>query len=131
MSLALKQRRWQDLDVDNLVEEIDSLGRSDRRALKSRLEVLLVHLLKWTYQADRRSNGWLATITEQRLRIQDLLTDSPSIKPYLQAEQAQCYANARKLAAAETGLDLATFPSVCPYSLTVILTDDFLPDTSA
>jgi hypothetical protein len=128
MALALSQGRWQDLDIDNLVEEIESWGRSEKRALKSRLEVLLMHLLKWAYQPEQRNNSWRATITEQRLRIQDLLTESPSLKPYVQAEQARCYANARKLAAAETGLALATFPEICPYPLSTILTDGFLPD---
>ncbi|MEM6837102.1 MAG: DUF29 domain-containing protein [Cyanobacteria bacterium P01_C01_bin.120] len=126
MALALKQGHWEDLDIENLVEEIESLGRSEKRALKSRLEVLLMHLLKWAYQPEQRSNSWLATMTEQRLRIQDLLTESPSLKPYLQTEQARCYASARKLAAAETGLALNTFPETCPYSLPAILTDGFL-----
>ncbi|MEM1311607.1 MAG: DUF29 domain-containing protein [Cyanobacteria bacterium P01_C01_bin.70] len=127
-ALALKQGRWQELDIENLVEEIESLGHSEKRALKSQLEVLLMHLLKWAYQPEQRSNSWLTTLIEQRLRIQDLLTESPSLKPYLQAEQVQCYANARKLAAAETGLALDTFPETCPYSLLAILTDGFLPD---
>ena len=128
MALALIQGRWQDLDIDNLVEEIESLGRSEKRALKSRLEGLLMHLLKWTYQPEQRSNSWRATITEQRLRIQDLLAESPRLKPYLQTEQARCYANARKLAAAETGLALTAFAEICPYPLSTILTDGFLPD---
>lgn len=128
MVLALRQGHWQDLDIENLVEEIESLGRSDKRALKSRLEVLLMHLLKWAYQPKQRSNSWQSTIIEQRLRIQDLLAESPSLKPYLQTEQARCYANARKLAAAETGLALTTFPEICPYPLTAVLTDGFLPN---
>ena len=128
MANALRQGSWQDLDIDNLVEEIDSLGRSDKRALKNRLEVLFMHLLKWSYQPEHRSNSWQTTIVEQRLRIQDLLADSPSLKPYLKTEQGRCYANARKLAAAETGLDIATFPQQCPFTLKAVLTEGFLPD---
>ena len=127
MTQALKQGHWSDLDIENLVEEVENLGRSEKRALKSRLEVLLMHLLKWAYQPEQRSNSWRATITEQRIRIQDLLADSPSLKPYLQAEQARCYANARTLAAAETGLALTTFPEICPYPLSTVLTEGFLP----
>jgi hypothetical protein len=128
MANALRQGSWQDLDIDNLVEEIDSLGRSDKRALKNRLEVLFMHLLKWSYQPEHRSHSWQTTIVEQRLRIQDLLADSPSLKPYLKTEQGRCYANARKLAATETGLDIATFPQQCPFTLKAVLTEGFLPE---
>jgi len=127
MASALRQGHWDDLDIDNLIEEIESLGRSDQRALKSRLEILLMHLLKWVYQPEHRSNSWQATIIEQRLRIQDLLNDSPSLKPFLMAEQKRCYRNARKLAAAETGLDISTFPEECPLALQTVLTEGFLP----
>lgn len=128
MAKALRQGRWQDLDIENLVEEIESLGRSEKRALKSRLEILLMHLLKWMYQPDHRSNSWRATIVEQRLRIQDLLAESPSLHPYLATELNHCYRNARQLAAAETGLDLDIFPPNCLFALSDILTDGFLPN---
>ena len=128
MAAALRQGRWQELDPDNLAEEIESLGRSDKRALKHRLEVLLMHLLKWQYQPERRSNSWRATIVEQRLRIIDLLNDSPSLKPYLEAEIATSYINACKLATAETGLDATVFPRQCPFTLKSVMTDGFLPD---
>ena len=128
MATSLRQGRWQELDLDNLAEEIESLGRSDKRALKHRLEVLLMHLLKWQYQPEKRSNSWRATIVEQRLRILDLLSDSPSLKPYLETEFANSYINACKLAAAETGLDEAIFPQKYPFSLKTILADAFLPD---
>ncbi|PSR16794.1 DUF29 domain-containing protein [filamentous cyanobacterium CCP3] len=128
MAAALRQGRWQELDPDNLAEEIESLGRSDKRALRHRLEVLLMHLLKWQYQPEKRNNSWRATIVEQRLRIIDLLSDSPSLKPYLEDEFANGYINACKLAAAETGLEAAVFPSQCPFSLKTVMTDRFLPD---
>lgn len=128
MAAALRQGRWQELDPDNLAEEIESLGRSDKRALKHRLEVLLMHLLKWQYQPEKRSNSWRATIIEQRLRIIDLLNDSPSLKPYLEAEYANGYGNACKLAAAETGLEATAFPNQCPFTLKTIMREGFLPD---
>jgi hypothetical protein len=128
MTAALRQGRWQELDPDNLAEEIESLGRSDKRALKHRLELLLMHLLKWHYQPEKRSNSWQATIVEQRLRIIDLLNDSPSLKPYLEAEYANGYINACKLAAAETGLNATVFPDQCPFDLKTIMREGFLPD---
>ena len=128
MANALRQGSWQDLDIDNLVEEIDSLGRSDKRALKNRLEVLFMHLLKWSYQPEHRSNSWQTTIVEQRLRIQDLLADSPSLKPYYESVFADCYARARRKAAVETGLSIEVFPEKAPFTPTETLNLDFLPN---
>ncbi|NCJ06055.1 DUF29 family protein [Synechococcales cyanobacterium C] len=128
MAVALRAGKWHELDINNIAEEIESLGRSEKRALKSRLEILLMHLLKWQYQPKQRSNSWRATVREQRLRIQDLLVESPSLKPYFEAVMPQCYVAARNLAADETGLHLDTFPSVCPYSLNNSLNQDYFPD---
>jgi Domain of unknown function DUF29 len=128
MAELLRSGRWQELDVENIAEEIESLGRSDRRELKSRLDILLMHLLKWLCQPDSRTNSWRSTITEQRIRILDLLEDSPSLKPFLEGEFNQCYENARKLAADETGLPLTIFPENCPFKRTRTLESDFLPD---
>lgn len=128
MAAALRQGRWQELDPDNLAEEIESLGRSDKRALKHRLEVLLMHLLKWQYQPEKRSDSWRVTIVEQRLRILDLLSDSSSLKPYLEAEFANGYINACKLTVAETGLDATVFPDQCQFGFKTIMREDFLPN---
>lgn len=80
----LRSGTWERLDIDNLVEEIESLGRQQRQELENRLGVLLGHLLKWRFQPDMRSRSRTATIREQRQQIQDLLDDNPSLKPYLQ-----------------------------------------------
>lgn len=129
MAVALRQQDWTALDIENLAEEIESLGKSDCRALKSRLEVLIIHLLKWQFQADRRSGSWRSTITEQRLRIQDLLADSPSLKNYLLSVLSEAHKNARKLATDETELALEVFPEDCPYALEQLLeVDNLLPD---
>jgi hypothetical protein len=128
MAELIRAGHWQEIDVENIAEEIESLGRSDKRELRSRLDILLMHLLKWSYQPDSRTNSWRATITEQRFRILDLLEDSPSLKPFLESEFERCYQNARKLAADETGLPLATFPEGSPFNSARTLESDFLPD---
>ena len=80
---VLKSQAWAQLDTINLIEEIESLGRRERQELRSRFEILVGHLLKWQYQPEAHSNSWLATIREQRRKIQRLLQESPSLKPYL------------------------------------------------
>lgn len=129
-AVALRQGKFEDLDIDNLVEEIESLSRSDKRALRSHLRVLLLHLLKWKYQSDHLSRSWQASIYNSRQEIQELLVDSPSLKPYITEVLATCYQNARVNAVAETGLALATFPKQCPFSLEEVLNIDFLPKES-
>ena len=128
MAAILRNGRLEQLDIENIAEEIESLGRSDRRELKSRLTVLLMHLLKWHYQPEQRSNSWRATITEQRIRILDLLSESPSLVSYLKSEVDRCYSNAKALAADETGLAPTTFPQDCPYLLTEVLEQTPLTD---
>lgn len=76
----LRERDLESLDWHNLIEELEAMGRSDKRAILSNLRVLLRHLLKWKYQPDKRSNSWNFTIIEHRTRIEDELTDSPSLK---------------------------------------------------
>lgn len=104
------------LDLDNLAEEIESLGKSQARELFSRYVVILVHLLKWRHQPQRRSRSWRSTIATQRVELADLLATSPSLRRRRAAEIARAYAAARKLAAIETGLPLDTFPETCPFT---------------
>lgn len=124
MAMALRQRDWTALDIDNLAEEIESLGKRDRRALKSRLEILIMHLLKRQFQPDQHSGSWKSTVTEQRFRIRDLLADSPSLKNYLVEILPEAYQNARKLATDETSLAMEVFPEACPYLLEQLLEMD-------
>jgi hypothetical protein len=114
---ALRAGQWSQVDLENVIEEIETLGRSEKRALMNRLSVLLMHLLKWKIQPRRQSNSWRLTIKEQRRQIQKLLKDSPSLKPYLESSLDECYQDSRIMAADETGLDLATFPQACPFNL--------------
>ncbi|MEH2372485.1 DUF29 domain-containing protein [Nostoc sp.] len=116
------------VDWDVVIEEIESLGRSDRRELKSRLEVLLQHLLKWQYQSNLQSGSWRNTINEQRNRIADLLQESPSLKSYPEEVLTQCYYRGLKAASNETELPIDTFPVECPYSIAQVIDAEFLPD---
>lgn len=123
----LKQGNFSELDIENLVEEIESLAKRDRRELTSRLVVLLSHLLKWQYQSSKRTNSWRSTINEQRRQIQKILKDSPSLKRYLVEQLSEEYTAATEQAALETNLPLQTFPVDCPYTLEDICQKDFLP----
>jgi hypothetical protein len=119
----LRKQRWSQLDLLNLIEEIESLGKQQRQELRNRLSVLIGHLLKWEYQSSSRSRCWLATIRVQRRDTLRLLKDNPSLKPYLEDTLAEAYENGRDLAMGETDLPEQTFPTKCPYSLTEILGD--------
>jgi hypothetical protein len=124
----IRGKQFAQVDWEAVIEEIESLGRSERRELKSRLEVLLQHLLKWQYQSNLRGGSWRNTIDEQRHRLEDLLQDSPSLKPYLEQVLLECYSRGRKAASNETELPLATFPTECPYLITEVLDTEFLPE---
>ncbi|AGF51829.1 sll0803 [Synechocystis sp. PCC 6803] len=124
----LKQGDLQSLDLDNLIEEIESMGRSDKREVKNRLIVLMIHLLEWRYQPEKRSNSWTATINEQRRQLGLITGDSPSLKPFLVDNFPGCYQIARRDAVRETFLSLSVFPLDCPFSLAEILNAEFFPD---
>ncbi|HIK09888.1 MAG TPA: DUF29 domain-containing protein [Oscillatoriaceae cyanobacterium M33_DOE_052] len=123
----LREQRWHELDLLNLIEEIAALGKQQRQELRNRLSLLIGHLLKWEYQPERRSRSWLATIRVQRRDTLALLEDNPSLKPYLEEILAQVYQNGRDFAMGETDLPASTFPRDCPYSLTEILGEKFYP----
>ncbi|MGJ5633902.1 DUF29 domain-containing protein [Nostoc sp. CALU 1950] len=116
----LKTQQWEQLDTVNLIEEIETLGRRERQELRNRLGVLLGHLLKWQFQAEKRSNSWLGTIREQRVQIKLLLQDSPSLKPYLDEVFFSVYELGLALAIRETELGENVFPEICPYTLEAV-----------
>ena len=124
----LQQGRFDELDIENLIEEVEDLGKRDRRALCSDLKIVLLHLLKWEFQPEQRSRSWQSSIREHRQRIERMFKDSPSLRAYLEQEYLDCYAKARPLAADETGLALTTFPLDCPYTTEQMLDHEFLPD---
>ncbi|NEP17726.1 MAG: DUF29 domain-containing protein [Leptolyngbya sp. SIO4C1] len=126
----LRERRWQELDIEHLVEEIEDLGKSERRAIASQLTRLLLHLLKWQYQPQRRSDSWLDSITDARTQIALTIQDSPSLKHYPAETLASSYQRGRRQAATQTGLAIDLFPETCPYDLSDILNEAWLPETS-
>jgi Domain of unknown function DUF29 len=127
----LRQAGLHQLDLPNLIEEIESLGKQQRQELRNRLGVLIGHLLKWEYQPTRRSRSWIATLRVQRRELLRLLQSSPSLQPYLSEALSTAYADASDLAAGETNLPFTTFPPACPYSLGDILSDRFYPGEPA
>lgn len=126
-SALLREHRFTQLDIDNLIEEIESMGRSERRQLLNRLEVLLLHLLKWQYQPELRSRSWELTIVEQRRRLAKLLRTNPSLHAELPDLLPEAYDDATFSAMRETGLPQATFPALCPWAVGEVLGDGWLP----
>jgi hypothetical protein len=124
----LRVRDYSSVDWENLIEEIEDMGRSERRSLESNLVVVLTHLLKWQYQPEFRSGSWKGSIAEHRRRIRKALKESPSLKPYLQEVFAECYFDAVELASAETELPVETFPGECSYTSAEVLDSNFLPE---
>jgi hypothetical protein len=124
----LRDDKLSELDKFNLIEELEDMGRSEKRAVKSNLTILLMHLLKYKYQPKKRSKSWLRTIVEHRRRLLILLEDSPSLKKYFQEIFDNSYQAARQDAATETRLALAVFPTQSPFNPQDILNPDYLPD---
>jgi hypothetical protein len=124
----LRNGRLNEIDRTNIAEELESMGKSQKRALNSRLTVLLAHLLKWRYQAGARSPSWRNTITIQRIELSELLEENPSLRPKLPGELPAAYRKARLWAANETQLDLHTFPVNCAFTVDQVLDEDFWPD---
>ncbi len=124
----LREGRLTELDVVNLLEEVESMGISNKLALNSDLVVVLLHLLKWQYQPNKRTRSWEKSIAEHRRRIDERFESSPSLKRYYLQIFDKCYRNARKQAKIETRLPLAHFPEVCPFTSEQVLDEDFLPE---
>lgn len=124
----LRERRFDDLDLENLVDEVETVGRSDKRQIESRLETLMAHLLKWKFQPGSRGNSWIRTIFEQRRRLIGLVEDSPSLREFLRQEVFKGYTAARLLAAEETGIAFGLFPEECPFTPDQVLDLEFFPE---
>jgi hypothetical protein len=124
----LREGRVTELDLVNLAEEIADMGRSEKRAVESNLEMVLMHLLKYRYQPELRSNSWRLTLFEHRKRLNKALQESPSLRPYFNQIFAESYQTARRMAAIETGLELSTFPDLSPFTPEVTLDPEYLPD---
>jgi hypothetical protein len=126
----LREGRLSEADIDHIAEEIEAMGKSEKRELVSRLTVLLLHLLKWQHKAVFRSTSWGLTLEEQRNRLEDHLADNPSLKSGYGKTIAAAYRNAVLGAARETGLDRNVFPVVCPWSFEQIIDPNFYPEAT-
>ena len=127
----LRERRFNDLDLDNLVDEVESVGSSEKREIRSRLKVLLTHLLKWKFQPGLRGNSWRRTIHEQRENIADIVESSPSLRSYLLKAAHAAYVGATVAASEETGLAIGIFPEENPFSSEEMFDPEFLPENPA
>ena len=124
----IRAGRFDLLDLEHIAEEIEDVGKSEKRELASRMAVLLAHLLKWQFQAGRRGASWQRTIREQRKAITLEIKSTPSLKVSLNDSDwlAKIWADAVARAIDETGLDV--FPESCPWTTEQILNQEFLPD---
>lgn len=123
----LRERRFEELDLDNLVDEVESVGGSEKREIRRRLGVLIAHLLKWRFQPGIRSASWRRTIRDQRDEIRGILDDSPSLRRYPATVLGLCYSSGRLMASEETGIDFTVFPDDCPFTIEQVLDQGFLP----
>jgi hypothetical protein len=124
---ALKAGDFQKLDLENLAEEIESLSRSDRRAIESFLARILFHLLKWRYQPERRSGSWQNSVEDSRAVIRQILKDSPSLRSYTKDILEDAYRQARRKNPQNPAVDPKQFPATCPWTLEQVLDDEFWP----
>jgi hypothetical protein len=124
----LREGRLAEADIANIAEELEDMGRSEARALRSHLRVLLTHLLKWQFQPEHRSSSWRGSIYNARRAIQRLLQESPSLRRRIPALIAEIYADAVFNAANETGLAETGFPPACPCAIDDLLDTDHSPD---
>ena len=124
----LRSHQWSALDIENIAEEIESVGRAEKRELASRMAVLIAHLLKWQIQPEHRTRSWLRTIRHQRERLDRLVRSMPSLKPCLSAPEwlSDTYEDAVETASRETGKD--DFPEHFPWTVEQVLDSNFFPD---
>jgi Domain of unknown function DUF29 len=128
---AIRERRFKDIDWVNVAEELEDMGKSERRALRSQLARLLAHLLNWSCQPEARrlsENSWRATIEHARLSVRELVEENPSLKPFLNELIPLAYRDALAQAVAESNLPGKTFPNACPWSLEQAWDGTFWPE---
>ncbi len=117
----LRQGRFDRLDIENIAEELETLGRTEFAKLRSSYRIILLHLLTWDHQPERRSRSWTLSIAEHRLDAAETLAENPSLESRLDEALRSAYARARLEAARETGLPQRTFPEACPYDLDAVM----------
>jgi Domain of unknown function DUF29 len=128
---ALRRRSANEVDWDNVAEEVESLGKSQISELRSRYAVLLLHLLKWLFQPEKRSRSWETTIRVQRRAIAEHLDENPGLKSRRDEILGRAYFEARLSASGETDLALETFPETNPFTLADAMDENFWPEPPA
>lgn len=124
----LKEKRFSEIELDALIEELDDMGRSQKRGLDSQLERVIMHLLKWQFQPEMRSTSWRLSISVGRKAIKKAIEYSPSLKKLIPEIIANCYADAREDAIDETNLPKWQFPEENPFTVEQILDRKFFPE---
>ena len=124
----LRLGRLEEVDAEHIAEELEDMGKSERRALGSHLQNLVMHLLKWQYQPQRRGRSWRFSVLNARASVQAILDDSPSLAPRVEALMQKSWHLAREQAIAETGLPEERFPEACPYGIEQVLDSEFWPN---
>jgi hypothetical protein len=123
----LRAGRLSEADIGHIAEEIESMGKTEKRELISRLTILLLHLLKWQFQPSHRGASWRASINNARDDIADHLEDNPSLKAQLGPIMLSAYRRAARQAAAETGFAENLFPTSCPWTFSQTTNPEFWP----
>ena len=125
----VRSGRFDQLDLEHIAEEIEDVGKNEQRELASRMAVLLAHLLKWEHQPARRSKSWQYTLTTQRKEVAYVISEAPSLRTKFSDERWLdiVWSKAKSQAESETGLDIDTFPEVCPWPISDVLSEDWLP----
>ena len=126
----LRAGHFDQLDLTHIAEEIEDVGKSEQRELASRMAVLLAHILKWKFQPQKRSVSWTLTIKEQRRLLVRRVQKTPSLGPMLVDPEwiDEIWVDAKALAEKETGLDIGTYPEICPWAMAHVLAEDWLPE---
>lgn len=124
----LRAGKLSEADIPHIAEEIESMGKAEKRELVSRLTILLLHLLKWQFQPEHRGSSWETSIANTRDELTDHLADNPSLRGHIEAAMATAWRRAHRLAVSETGLLRSLFPSACPWSFQQVMAEDFWPD---
>ncbi|MEE3626216.1 DUF29 domain-containing protein [Nitrospirillum sp. BR 11752] len=127
----LQAGKLADADIAHIAEEIESMGRTEKRELVSRLTVLLLHLLKWQFQPTHRGPSWRLAIANARDDLTDHLADNPSLKSHLDMAITSAYRRAHRQASMETGYPESRFPGTCPWDFRQIMAEDFWPESDA